>query len=61
MHNELDRIDRTRKRDKAEIVAQCLNQVKGMKSGAFDDSQVDIVAKLVIYDMLMTFLDFMHC
>lgn len=61
MHNELDRIDRTRKRDKAEIVAQCLNQVRGMKAGGIDDNQIDIVAKLVKYCILMKTLDFMHC
>ncbi len=49
MHNELDRIDRTRKRDKVEIVAQCLSQVRGLKPGGIDDNQIDIVAKLVKY------------
>ena len=61
MHNELDRIDRTRKRDKVEIVAQCLNQVKGSKGGAIDDNQMDIVAKLVIFFMPIKIVDFMHC
>lgn len=48
MHNEMDRIERNRKRDKVEIVAQCLNQLKGIKGAAADDNQIDTLAKLVI-------------
>jgi hypothetical protein len=32
-----------------------------MKIGGIDDNQIDIVAKLVIYIMLIMIVDFMHC
>jgi hypothetical protein len=31
-----------------------------MKIGGIDDNQIDIVAKLVIYFMIMMIVDFMH-
>jgi hypothetical protein len=32
-----------------------------MKAGGIDDNQIDIVAKLVKYLIIMITLDFMHC
>lgn len=60
MHNEMDRIDRTRKRDKVDTVAQCLNQVKGIRGGAItDDNQIDTLAKLVIRLYLILYFRFL--